>query len=198
MRKTVIKSLYLFLCSILGMVLLTMLHRAIFVLYELLLTINYGKYSFGMSEGFIMALDFFTLVIALFFGGWYGTALGLDWYARIYGVNSEYTGGLFHGFVPHNWRGAKSSVNKPSISTASKTMTSKPTVSVTPSATSTTVHVPVSEKPTREWSFEELLESKAAATAASKKRAAKKTVAKKTTKRTTKTVTSTPKKPLEE
>lgn len=104
MRKAATKALYLFLCSILGMVLFAMLHRAIFVLYDLVLIMDYDTYSLGMSQAGILALDFFTMLAALFFGGWYGIILGLDWYSAVYGVRAETKPGLFHGFVPHAWR----------------------------------------------------------------------------------------------
>ncbi len=65
---------------------------------------DFGTYSLGLSEAGILALDFFTMLAALFFGGWYGIVLGLDWYSAVYGAKAEAKAGLFHAIVPHNWR----------------------------------------------------------------------------------------------
>ena len=180
MKKTTIKALYLFLCSILGMVLFGMLHRAVFVLYDLLLVVDYETYSFGMAPGAISALDFSTMMIMLFLGGWYGVVLGIEWYAMVYGPNVEKPAGLFHGFLPHHWRGARKAKRK------STTPSSKPTSSFSapaPETTSTTIKVPVSE--THAWSFDDLITPKSALKkkTTTRKTIAKKTAARKTTKR---------------
>lgn len=170
MRKVAYKALYLFLCSILGIVLFTMLHRAIFVLYDILLFSNFSTFSFGLSSSGIAAIDFFTMLIAVFIGGWYGTLLGMDWYSIVYGPNAEKPAGLFHGFLPHHMRkGAKAK------------HTSAPT------ATSTFVNIPVVEK-VKEWSFDDFLTPKAEPKkkVAVKRTGARKTVRKATTKRVTK------------
>ncbi len=89
-----------------GMILFAVLHRAIVVIYYIILNNDFQKYSFGATEGTLQAVDFFSLLIALFFGGWYGTALGLHWYRLVY-EEKAWTG-LFHAFVPHHWREQKS------------------------------------------------------------------------------------------
>lgn len=183
MRKATTKSLYLFLCAILGMILFAMLHRAIFVLYNLVLEIDFNMYSLGLSNGVIHSIDFYSMVFALFIGGWYGTLLGIDWYALVYGPNAERRAGLFHGFIPHHWRdGIKRK--------------SKKDIIAKPSVKSETVSVPVMEKmneilnrpvmdtspveqKVREWTFDDLLAKPAAA----KKTVVRKTAAKKTTSR---------------
>lgn len=192
MRKAATKSLYLFLCSILGMILFTMLHRSIFVLYGLLLDIDFQTYSLGMSEGGIMILDFFSMLAALFIGGWYGILLGIDWYAIVYGPNAEYPARLFHGFVPHHWRGAKKKTvkteNKPEVATVT---VKTPVVE----KMSTILNTPIMDTPpvvqkVREWTFDDLLAKPEPAKKPSvRKVAAKKTTARKSvTKRTPKVI----------
>ncbi|HEX3096019.1 MAG TPA: hypothetical protein VHQ20_02775 [Patescibacteria group bacterium] len=172
MRKAVYKGLYLFLCSLLGMILLIMLHRAIFILYELLLIIDFKTYSLGMSSSVIALIDFFTMLIAIFLGGWYGIVLGIDWYAMVYGPNAEHPAGLFHAFKPHHWRGPKKE-KKSSAKTATMTMP----------VAETTVKVPVAEK-VREWTFDELLKPRVESKTEPKKRASAKSAAKKTIRKT--------------
>lgn len=198
MRKAASKALYLFLCAILGMVLFVMLQRAILFLYNLLIFVD-STYAFGMSSATILGLDFFTLLLALFLGGWYGTMMGIDWYAMIYGPNAEVQAGLFHGFLPHNWRGKKS---RKASSKSHQSAPARPTklsaamsaVAAAPAAISTTVKVPVQEavkeaakvihrEAVREWSFDDLIAPSAPKPAAKKKPAVRKTVAKKTTRK---------------
>lgn len=208
MRKVAIKALYLFLCSILGMVLFAMLHRAIFVLYDLVLIYDFEVYSFGMNQSTLLAVDFLTMIAALFFGGWYGTVLGIDWYARVYGPNAEIKAGLFHGFIPHHWRGEKDVSQVKSVMPSIAPVTVKPTakassikpvakVTATKTATSKVVtpksvaKVTTSQAPVMtntEWNFDDFLK----ATPAPKKRAipAKKVVTS-SAKTATKTVRKT-------
>ncbi len=172
MKKTTAKALYLYLCSILGMVLFAMLHRAVFVLYDLLLVVDFDTYSFGMSSGTILTLDFTTMLLILFIGGWYGIALGIEWYSMVYGPNAEKPAGLFHGFIPHHWRGKRSH--------SKKTFHNN-----TPEAemNTTSVTVPVAES--RSWSFEDLITP---SQPVKKKTAVRKPVAKKVVRKTTKRI----------
>lgn len=184
MRKVVSKALYLFLCAILGMILFAMLHRAIFVLYSILLSVD-NIYALGLSAAGITAIDFFTLLIALFLGGWYGTMLGIDWYAMVYGPNAEHPAGLFHGFLPHHWRGQRGATGRSNSSnSATQPASAKVATKVkvasasAPTTTTTVVKVPVQEpiKPiVREWSFDDLITPKPIA----KKPLARKSVTKK-------------------
>ena len=149
---------------------LAMLHRAVFVLYDLLLVMDFEAYSFGMTSANVLTLDFTTLMIALFLGGWYGVALGIEWYSLVYGPNAERPAGLFHGFVPHHWRKPKAERGQTSRKSASETV----------------VNVPVAAK--KDWTFEDLLNSEGAAPVAPKrattrKTAVRKTAARKTTRR---------------
>ncbi len=102
MRKRVGKAIYVFLCSLMGMLLFAIFHRSVMVIYFILLNNNFDLYSFGFSENAMRALDFFTLLLALFFGGWYGTALGLHWYRLVY--EGPFKPGLLHGVIPHHMR----------------------------------------------------------------------------------------------
>lgn len=102
MKKGAGKALYIFLCSILGLILFMIFHRALVVIYYLVLDNNFQKFSFGMTAGDIQILDFLTMLVALFLGGWYGVWLGLHWYNLVY--EGEHQPGLFHGFIPHHWR----------------------------------------------------------------------------------------------
>lgn len=139
MKPVVSKSLYLFLCSILGMVLFAMLQRAIFVLYDLVLVFDFQTFSFGLTESAISQVDLLTMLFALFLGGWYGIALGLEWHASIYGLgdSSETKSvGLFHGFVPSKWGEDKKKSKEVSqdqsysslFNSVEKTVTIKPVV----------------------------------------------------------------------
>lgn len=204
MRKAATKALYLFLCAILGMVLFAMLHRAIFVLYDLLIFVD-GMYAFGLSDIALAAIDFFALAIALFLGGWYGTMMGIDWYAMVYGPNAEVKAGLFHGFIPHHWRGKKGTDKAPTKSAApAPAVASKvPAPRATAVTTSPTIKVRAQEiakmdvkeivqevtKPlVREWSFDDLISPspKVEKPAPKRKAAAKKTVTKKVVRKTAK------------
>lgn len=198
MRKAASKALYLFLCAILGMVLFIMLQRAILFLYNLLIFVD-STYAFGMSSAAILGIDFFTLLLALFFGGWYGTMMGIDWYAMVYGPNAEVQAGLFHGFLPHHWRGKKA---HKTTSKSHQSVPARPTklsaamsaVAAAPAAISTTVKVPVQEavkeaakvihrEAVREWSFDDLIAPSTPKPVAKKKTVVRKTAAKKTTRK---------------
>ncbi len=97
------KSLYIFLTSLLGMLLFLMLHRSLFVVYEILGNFFPGNIIFDVQPQVIFSIDFFSMILAMFIGGWYGVWLGLDWYKMIY---EEREGRQwFHGFLPHHWRG---------------------------------------------------------------------------------------------
>ncbi len=188
MRKAVTKSLYLFLCSILGMILFAMLHRAIFVLYGLLLQIDFQTYSFGVSEAGIYLIDFFTMTAAIFLGGWYGTLLGIDWYSIVYGPNAENPGRMFHGFVPHHWRNGKNKTDKKSARPAVKSETVSVPVSEKVSAILNThiADTPEVVQKVREWTFDDLLAKPTPA----KKTTTRKTTVKSTTKKTVRKTTA--------
>ena len=187
MRKVATKALYLFLCAILGMVLFAMLHRAIFVLYDLLIFTN-DMYAFGLSQMSLAIVDFCALLVALFLGGWYGTMMGIDWYAMVYGPNAEVRAGLFHGFIPHNWRGRKDRRKTTSKMTAPATTSTAVKVS-SKKETRKQEPEPEEEKaPVREWTFDDLITPKPVAKKkVVRKTAVRKTVRKAASKKVTKT-----------
>ena len=87
------KSFYIFLTSILGVLLFLIIDRiAVFIyLYYLatqVLTSGLGYYQF-------LALDYFSLVVLLLLGAWYGIWLGLYWFNKVYEEGSH------KGFVNH-------------------------------------------------------------------------------------------------
>lgn len=183
------KALYLFLCSILGMVLFAMLHRSIFVLYDLVLILDYDMYSLGMDKATVMVLDFFSMLAALFFGGWYGIALGLDWHAQVYDAQAE-SGDWLHAFLPHSWRGKKSAKkSSDDVFATLPPVVIKPKTVPIKSITTKSVAKPAAEKTMTEsasWNFDDFLK----ATPAPTKKAVRKTAVKKTaTKVVRKTVT---------
>ena len=111
------KALYIFLSSMLGIMLFLMLHRSLFVIYEILSNLFPDNTVFRVDPAIYYTTDFFTMLVAMFLGGWYGVWLGLDWYKLIY---EEREGRQwFHGFLPHHWRnygsGKKKSVESSSV-----------------------------------------------------------------------------------
>ncbi len=90
MSENTRKSFYIFLSMVLGVLLFLMLQRAGFLIYFL----SGGN----ISTLQIRALDVVTSVIAITFGAWYGTWLGLVWYAAIYEEGSirSFTSWLKH------------------------------------------------------------------------------------------------------
>ena len=86
------KSLYIFLASLLGVMLFLVLHRVAVFFYLYLLAGGY--ITTGLEYYEFLALDYFSLTITLMLGAWYGIWLGLHWYEKVYEENSH--GGLVH------------------------------------------------------------------------------------------------------
>ncbi len=151
------KSFYLFLCSILGVMLFVIIQRAVGLIYLLLLTLNYQQFNFGLSMLDLWVLNYLTYVAAVLFGAWYGIWLGLHWYRIVY---EEGKGGLFHGFKLTWSRGS---------STASQA--SKPPTAAAGSAPASVTVKPVRRVEQRtfagapkaaesSWEFDDLLNQK--------------------------------------
>lgn len=87
------KSLYLFLSSLLGVMLFLVLHRSIVFIYLYLLT--QGYLVTGLTYLQFLVFDYFTLTLTLLFGAWYGIWLGVYWYEKVYVEGSH------PGFVAH-------------------------------------------------------------------------------------------------
>lgn len=96
------KALYLFLSSLLGMLLVLMFHRSVFVIYEILGDLFPQYTVFQLNYWFVVIADFITMLLAIFIGGWYGIWLGLHWYKYVYEDRKART--WFHGLIPHQWR----------------------------------------------------------------------------------------------
>ncbi len=86
------KSLYIFLTSLLGVLLFLILHRLCVFFYFYLLAGGYV--TAGMSYLQFLVLDYFTLLIVLMFGAWYGIWLGMYWFEKVYVEKSH--GGFMH------------------------------------------------------------------------------------------------------
>lgn len=78
------KSLYVFLSSLLGTMLFLLLHRLFMYFYYKISIVNPGMFFGKLTYLDILALDLFTLLLALLLGLWYGIALGLKWYELVY------------------------------------------------------------------------------------------------------------------
>lgn len=203
MRKRVGKALYVFLCSLMGMVLFAMLHRALAVIYYILLNSDFDQFSLGLTEGSLQALDFLTLLMALFLGGWYGTALGIHWYRLVY--EGPFAPGLFHAVIPHHWRKARSVSRElhPQHSTASPHLNGvrRPLTKEQPAKI---VHMPahsrrmdsidvfetfksMPKQPAQSWDLEDLEKQEVATKPARKPKAPAKPKAKRVVKHKTKT-----------
>ena len=76
------KSLYLFLTGLLGVMLFLVLHRAVVFFYLYMLAGGYITTSWDYSM--FLAADYFSLVLVLMLGAWYGIWLGLYWYEKVY------------------------------------------------------------------------------------------------------------------
>lgn len=195
MRKAVTKSLYLFLCSILGMILFAMLHRALFVIYGILLEVDFASYSLGLTENVILMIDFLSMLIALFFGGWYGVLLGIDWYSIVYGPSAPQPAKLFHGFVPANFRNRPKKIvkteSKPSLNS---TTIKNPVVDKVSAILNTPIETPEVLQPTvqkvREWTFDDLIKKPEPVKASHARKAARKTSSKTSTKPAVKKTTA--------
>jgi len=83
------KSFYIFLTTLLGVLLFLILHRVIVFLYLYLVAVGY----IGGGDYYqFLAIDYFTLSLALLGGAWYGIWLGMYWFDKVYTQKSH--GGL--------------------------------------------------------------------------------------------------------
>jgi hypothetical protein len=94
------KSLYLYLSSLLGMLLFLLVHRIVVFLVFVWASsagslITWDKYLL------FMGLDYFTLILFLMLGSWYGIWLGMYWYKRVY--EEENFGGFFSHMRERYW-----------------------------------------------------------------------------------------------
>src|SRR6185369_1300313 len=100
------KSLYVFMTSLLGVLLFLILHRIVVFFYLFSIAGGYIGTSFNYIQ--FIALDYFTITITMLLGAWYGTWLGLYWYGKVYEEGSHM------GFIHHlasNYFPRKSHIN---------------------------------------------------------------------------------------
>lgn len=107
------KSLYVFLCSLLGMLILLTLQHAIIFLYLSVIT------AFGTNESVnidLYSLNVVVWFLSVFFGGWWGVWLGLGWYKMVY-EDAQHKG-FVHGLATALYgfsQGGKKAVSTPVI-----------------------------------------------------------------------------------
>ncbi len=89
------KSLYVFLCMLLGALMFAVLHQAVTLIYYMLLNLNFGAFSLNLNAAQVQTVQIYTFGFAVLLGGWYGTWLGLHWYDIVY---EKEHGGIFYGF----------------------------------------------------------------------------------------------------
>jgi len=77
------KSLYVFLSSMLGVMLFLVIHR-ILIFLILVFSGAGGNFYLGFSYLGFLAIDYFTLLIVLMLGAWYGIWLGNYWFEKVY------------------------------------------------------------------------------------------------------------------
>ena len=113
------KSLYVFLCCIMGALLFLILHRILVFSYLALLNYDYDMFNFGLSYFNFLVWDYFTLILALLAGGWYGVWLGIYWYEAVY-QESDHAGFIGH-LISRYWPTKPGAYNlKTRIAAASK------------------------------------------------------------------------------
>ncbi len=149
-RSGLKKSLYIFLCSLLGVLLFITLQHSILLLYVTLVVLQFGVTT-PLDQ--LLAVNYATLVVCVFLGGWYGAWLGLYWYALVYESGSR------KGFVHHLAQRLFTIANTQSGARASKllgfqrnaSVRSRPVKAITQSAhtVSKTIVVPIRHKTPR-------------------------------------------------
>jgi hypothetical protein len=73
------KAFYLFLCSILGMILFITIHQFLWAIYQDLTVLGYLR-----QVPVTLFAMVFSLMVAMLLGLWYGIWLGLYWYSFVY------------------------------------------------------------------------------------------------------------------
>lgn len=83
------KSLYLFMSSMLGVLLFLILHRLAVFFYLVAVGVGGTPAPVGYSYLVFLAVDFFTLILTLMLGAWYGIWVGMYWYEQVYEKGSH-------------------------------------------------------------------------------------------------------------
>lgn len=87
------KSLYYFLSALLGALMFLILHRLLVFFFLYMLAAGYIQTGLGYYQ--FLVLDYFSLIISILLGAWYGIWLGMYWYEKVYGAGGR------GGFVSH-------------------------------------------------------------------------------------------------
>lgn len=117
------KSLYLFLSSLLGMLLFLVLHRIIFFLYLLMASAGYQPFLAEASSLTFLGIEYFTLILSMLLGAWYGIWVGMYWHAKVYEEKSS--AGLVEHITTSYWPKRQNRYNlEAKIETAKKHMES--------------------------------------------------------------------------
>jgi ABC-type multidrug transport system fused ATPase/permease subunit len=99
-RKNMVKkSFYVFVCGLLGALLFLILDRIIVFVY--LFFVGSGLFSNSYDYYQFALFDYFTLIIVLMFGAWYGVWLGMNWFSQVY--ENETHGGLVDHISKNLW-----------------------------------------------------------------------------------------------
>lgn len=96
------KSVYVFLCSLMGVLLFLILDRIAVLSY--LILVMYGVFHWSGNYSYIefVAIDYIVVFFAMFCGSWYGIWLGTYWYQQVYelGAIKGAFGHLRHRLFP--------------------------------------------------------------------------------------------------
>lgn len=105
------KSLYIFLSSLMGVMLFLVLHRVGIFIYLYLITQGYVVSSWSYVQ--FLVFDYFTLTLTLLFGAWYGIWLGVFWYDKVYveGSHSGFVAHISNKFMSRKSRGLESKMS---------------------------------------------------------------------------------------
>ena len=76
------KSFYLFLTALLGCLLFFIIHRLLFFIYLYLLAVGFLTTEVDYIQ--FLTFEYFSLIVVLMLGVWYGIWLGLSWYKKVY------------------------------------------------------------------------------------------------------------------
>ena len=110
MKNSSFKALYVFMTSLLGILLFGLIHRALFIIYDILGDF-YPKFSIlNASASTVQILDFFSLLLVIFLGGWYGVWLGFHWFHVVY--EDEKFNKIFHGLSASRYFRSGNTSNK--------------------------------------------------------------------------------------
>jgi hypothetical protein len=97
------KAFYIFLSSLLGVLIFLILHRAIIFIYLYLVSGGYFADSFNYWN--FLFWDYITLIFSLMLGAWYGIWLGMSWHEAVYVQKNH--GGFVEHLASHYWLGGR-------------------------------------------------------------------------------------------